>query len=637
MTLWRIAIKNFWQNRQRYVAYVASAAFSVMIYFLYTALVLHPQLQEGYRGADLAVKGMEAASVVIAIFTLLFLLYSNSAFFLSRMKEFGLLSLMGISKRQLMQIILGESLCIGLLAMGIGLGLGLLFVKLFFMGVSVLLGLSTPLPFYAGRPVWMQTITVFGTFFLVVSVASLRTVLRKNVIELVRAPRQPKETPKFSRWKAILGLLLLIAGYIWACIPNPLVVVLGIVPVTFIVSAGTYLLMREGSIAGLDFLHRRERFFYRQGPFLTISQLIHKIQENYRVLATVAILVAVILTAVGTIVSLFVVYVLDAVNSNPHAIQLMMTNGDDLSLASARISSVLADNGVDADRYSQVVAIKSKLSKQSRSVAVIPYSYFISALNEPRDQMLLIAKYEALPIVPVVNVSALSSEKREDALEVGEQSIVVTLLPEIRAQIVNNERNLYYLLCISDELYAELVAQAPKDSMLHIGIWDIVDWNGEATRKAITQLHNLYPEYRFTSTAENYRSALLELGMLFFIGFFVSLVFLAACCSLLYFRLFTEIADNRRYYFQLEKVGVSDRELKNLTGYQSFILFFTPFVVGLVHSTFAMKALGTLLNRTVLQFGWAVAVGYLVLYSVFYLITYAVYWRSLRGVSLARI
>jgi putative ABC transport system permease protein len=638
MTLWRIALKNFWQNRQRYLAYVASAAFSVMIYFLYTALVLHPQLQEGYRGAMQAVQGMKAASVVIAVFTLLFLLYSNSAFFRSRMKEFGMLSLLGVSRRQLIQIILWESMCIGTLAMAIGLGLGLLFVKLFFMGVSVLLGLSTPIPFYAGSPVWIQTCAVFGAFFIIVSVASLRTVLRKNIIELVRAARQPKETPKFSRWKAILGLLLLIAGYGLACSSNPLLVVIVAVPVAFIVSIGTYLLMREASIVVLDFLHRRERFFYRQGPFLTVSQLIHKIQENYRVLAAVAVLVAVILTAVGTIASLFVVYVREAVNTTPHTIQMVLTNEDELKLVSSNISSLLTGNGVDDFKHTQVVAFKSELSGLSRSATVIPYSFFVSTPAGQRSKVALTDKYEAIPITPNAFISEATFETREDTLKVGEHSVVsVKLLPELQMQPVNNDRNISYVLCVSDELYEELITYKAKDSLLYISIWDVTDWNSEATWQVTTQVRELYPDYSFTSTTESYRSALLSLGLLFFIGFFVSLVFLAACCSLLYFRLFTEIEDNRRYYLQLEKVGVSEKELKRLTGYQSLILFFTPFIVGLIHSTFAMQALGTLVNRTVLQFGWAVALGYLVLYGAFYLVTYAIYWRSLRVSRLAEV
>ncbi|HHT28174.1 MAG TPA: ABC transporter permease [Firmicutes bacterium] len=637
MTLWGIAFKNFWQNRRRYMAYVASAAFSVMIYFLYTALVLHPQLQEGYRGAIEAVQGMKAASVVIAVFTLLFLLYSNSAFFRSRMKEFGMLSLLGVSKRQLIRIILWESLCIGSLAMVIGLALGLLFVKLFFMGVSVLMGLSEQIPFYAGRPVWIQTIAVFGAFFIVVSLASLRTVLSKNIIELVRAAGQPKETPHFSRWKAILGLLLLVVGYGWACAPNPMLVVLGAIPVTFIVSIGTYLLMREGSMAGLDFLHRREWFFYRQAPFLTVSQLIHKIQENYRVLTAVAILVAVILTAIGTIASLFVVYVRDAVKTTPHAIQLVLSEPGELDLAANRITQVLAENNVTDFHYTQMTFFRAEIDGNSRGVTVIPYSLYQSIRAGRNVPVTLSDKNEAVLITMYAFLTEGDTVQREEVLKVGTRQVPLQVHPAINAQPVNADRYLSYFLCVPDALFEELIIQASKESLLYIAIWDVVDWNSKEMWMAVTQLRELYPEYEFTATAENYRSSLLELGMLFFIGFFVSLVFLAACCSLLYFRLFTEIDDNRRYYLQLEKVGVSDRELKKLTWHQSLILFFTPFIAGLIHSTFAMQALGTLLNRTVLQFGWAVALGYLVLYGAFYLVMYAIYWRSLRVTRLAEI
>jgi len=58
-----------------------------------------------------------------------------------------------------------------------------------------------------------------------------------------------------------------------------------------------------------------------------------------------------------------------------------------------------------------------------------------------------------------------------------------------------------------------------------------------------------------------------------------------------------------------------------------------PFLVGLVHSTFAMKALSTLLQRSVLHYGWLVALAYLGLYVLYYAVTYAFYWRTLSGGS----
>ena len=57
---------------------------------------------------------------------------------------------------------------------------------------------------------------------------------------------------------------------------------------------------------------------YRTWPFLTVSQLASKIQDNYRVLAAVAILAAVILSAVGTIFTLYALTMEDALASHPN-------------------------------------------------------------------------------------------------------------------------------------------------------------------------------------------------------------------------------------------------------------------------------------------------------------------------------
>jgi len=80
---------------------------------------------------------------------------------------------------------------------------------------------------------------------------------------------------------------------------------------------------------------------------------------------------------------------------------------------------------------------------------------------------------------------------------------------------------------------------------------------------------------------------------------------------------------------KLGDVGVSRTELRKVSLGQTMVIFFAPFLVGLVHSTFAMKALGALLQRTVLHYGWMVAVGYLGLYGLYFIVAYAFYWRTL--------
>ena len=133
-----------------------------------------------------------------------------------------------------------------------------------------------------------------------------------------------------------------------------------------------------------------------------------------------------------------------------------------------------------------------------------------------------------------------------------------------------------------------------------------------------------------STTMRQYQTQVTQMGLVVFIGVFVSLVFVAACFSLLYSRLFTDIEEDRRYASRLQQVGVTRRELRGQALSQMAVIFFLPFVVGLVHSTVAMYALGTLTRRTVLHYGWAAALLFLFLFGAFFSGTGQLYWRSLQ-------
>lgn len=642
MNLQRLAIKNVWQNRGRYLAYLGSAAFAVMIYFLYTALQHHPYLQEGYRGARFGMKTLEVSAVIIAVFTLLFLLYSSAAFIRSRMKEFGLFTLLGLTRRQLIRVILWENLIIGTVALGVGLALGLLFLKLFFMAISVVLRLPEELPVYTAWPVWRQTILVFGSFFLFVSLLSLSGVLRRNIIELIRAERQPKANPTFSIWLALLGSGLLFGGYTWAAsLSDPGEVITAMLPVTVMVCAGTFLMMREGSIALLRWLHRRHRFFYRTRPFLTISQLTFKMQDNYRVLTAVSLLIAVILTAVGTIFSLYVLIAEDAVKLYPQAIQIVNWEGKDLTSDIAWVQETLDRHEVTGlERVSGTVlrgTLEDARGLESMPVEVLPYSVY-SSLYRPKGKIHPLADDQHG--ILVYRAGVVSAQDEGDAmrgaatLTVGDSSMALEVVPDISGTLHNGIRTVFNTVVVADTVFEQLLRDYPEAVHLTFAAWSGKDWNTRNVRSALEELRERYTsdegELDLTATSEYFYANVNDFGMVLFIAVFVSLVFFAASCSLLYFRLFTEIDEDRHYYSRLQELGLSGRELRRLARGPAAVIFFVPFIVGLLHSTFAMNALGILTGRSVLHLGWMVACGYLFLYAVYFAATYALYWRTLR-------
>ena len=84
---------------------------------------------------------------------------------------------------------------------------------------------------------------------------------------------------------------------------------------------------------------RSERLFYRPRPFLLISRLVFKAQENYRVLSAVSLLVAVIVSAVGAVYSVYLVVGMNAVAVAPQPLQLAVNGGDPGREAAAGRSS----------------------------------------------------------------------------------------------------------------------------------------------------------------------------------------------------------------------------------------------------------------------------------------------------------
>lgn len=610
------------------------ASFSVMIYFLYTALAMHPELQGGYRYASYAVRGMKAATVVIVIFTFLFLLYSSTSFVRLRMKEFGLLSLLGVSKRQLIRIVLLENAIIAAVAIVSGLGAGLLLLKLFFMGVSALLRLPEELSFTVSVGVWLQAIAVFGCMFAAVSLASLQSVLRRSVVELVRAGRKPKETPRFSWLRLVLGLALLVAGYRWACSSDPMAVVTGVVPVTVFVCIATVLLIREASIACLALLHRFRGYYYRPGPFLVISQLIYKVQDNYRVLAAVAILMAVILTAVGTTFSLYGLTTRETERYTPIPVQLVSYSGTDVEKGVAQVEEVLARYGLSGMPRRDVVAIRGKLAEGGSDVAVFPYSFYQERRSEDRGALTLEGHNDAIAVDPnaVVDLTKAESSVRQDRVHVGPLEAEVRIASELGSRLVNPTQHLWNPLVVQDRLHEHMLEVAAAQDLIHISIWT-GNWRSEAVQDAVAELHTLFSgsAQRISATSDDYLRQAISMGILLFIGVFVSLVFVAACFSLVYSRLFTDIDEDRRHARRLKQVGVTDRELRRQALSQMGIILFLPFCIGLVHSTVAMRALGTLTRRTVLHYGWGGALLFLVLFVAFFFAASQLYWHTMKS------
>jgi len=202
MTLLRLAYRNVRDNRRTYFGFLASSIFAVVVFYLFASFRALPAVAgRQYKGAEGIAIAFQVCQYLIIAFSVFFTLYSNSAFVKSRKRELGVLALLGAERRQLSQLLFGESMIVGMASIVAGLALGGLFARLFIMIIDRILMSPEPLPFVVqSGPILTTTIAYLG-LFAVVSAVNTISVKTNQVIQLVKAPAKPKTPPVYSRFR----------------------------------------------------------------------------------------------------------------------------------------------------------------------------------------------------------------------------------------------------------------------------------------------------------------------------------------------------------------------------------------------------------------------------------------------------
>lgn len=216
MTFWQFALKNVMRNSKAYFAYFLSSAFSIMVFFSLTVYSYHPRLQNLHeQGPLMNLIGM--AQFVIIMFSFFFLLYSIGAFLNVRKKQFGILTVLGISKKQLKRLVFMENMMIGILAIFVGIQGGLVFSNFFLLVTSKLTGATGLYLYWPTRAIIVTTVTFIVLFFIVSTFTPMFVRTRKT-IRLIKNEQKLRKEKRPSILislfaLACLGLCYYIAGY----------------------------------------------------------------------------------------------------------------------------------------------------------------------------------------------------------------------------------------------------------------------------------------------------------------------------------------------------------------------------------------------------------------------------------------
>ena len=643
MTFRELAIHNIKGNWHRYGAYFWSSVFSVMVFFIYASFLNHPDIVHGVLRAAKNVKNsLIICQVIVMVFSFFFVLYAITSFIRTRKKEFGLFSLCGMTAGQLKRMILLENMLISSLAIVVGIVFGFMFSKLFYMGIGVLLGNELSFQLAVTMKAMMQTALGFFLLFLTITGYSILKIGRSEIIDLIKASRQPKKPPIASKWLLLVTVLSLGGCYYMAYVMNERTVMVLTMPIMTLVMIGTYFLYTQGSVEILNQLQRSRRISYHGTNLVTLGQLLFKVKDNARVLFMVSILSAVVLTASST------AYIMDR---QTHA-QFMNSFSQTYSYVEQGLQT---HDVVNPDEFLRVIEEEGHvLEYELRTPGFLVQSEWLDYLengseqnsfviserdyNEAvshkgkapiqvkQDHAVLVLAFEEMGSYKAVEPGDLVRSTLKDG-----RKLMLTIDQQRNGSPFSRHTGLAQLIVMNTEQHDTMMQGiADQDKVVNYA-YEVENWEGISDKTNRKLMSLVMDRTTFDNRITYYLDVKQNTGITLFVGIFVSLVFVLATGSILYFRLFTEIEEDREHYRSLARMGMTLVEMRRVVSTQVGILFFLPCVVGLIHSAFAMKALSNLLRISTWGYASTVAGIFIGVQFVYFVAAKRNYLRRVMG------
>lgn len=631
-----MSISNIKGNLYRYIMYYLSNSFAVTVFFIFSNFIFHPSMSVknigGHPIAQMgAVNGLIASQVIIVIFSILFVGYSTSIFLKSRGREFGLLSLYGMTSRQIRKYIFIENTIISVLSIVTGIMSGMIFSKLFFMAMEVFLEVSLPLNI--SLKALGLTSLVFFILFEAINVLMLFQIKTKEIVQQLKASKIPKTIPKFSKTKAILGLMLILIGYITAWFVYGVYVPLAMIPVILIVVVGTYFLFTQFSIAIADWILKNEKVLYKKTNMVAYSQMVFKLQDTAKVLFLASILGAFTFTATETMYSFFTeVPRLEGFNT-PHEMAIIQegdTLYDDESLE--EVKAILEKNHIKFEgmKVKGITLIGGEKDRKFFTISNSDYNRMAKSLGK---ESLEVKPGEVVYNYDTYYNSSLDESDGKTRLNIGGEIKEFNMSQKVQGSVMalRNMGHYYGPLILNDKAFDEIFKQAKEENkVIYTGL-NIRKWQRTyAASMEIKDRLGVKYEGNFYSKAIPYKETRKSFGMFMFIGFFIAFLFFIASGSIIYFKLFNEIKQDGIEYGILKKIGTTNREINAIITKQIGIIFFLPFIVSTSHSLFALKSLSNLMMRNLFANGLVVMIGYLIFQIIYFIIIRAVYINKMK-------
>jgi len=656
----KVALRSMLAHKRLYFPFLLAISLLFSLEYILLSLLQNDYVNEFHPDLGMILgMGIFFSTLLIVIITL----YTSNFIQSNQTKEFGLYTVLGLEKKHIRWVTLIQIFLSWLITSIFSVILGYLSGSLMFIGLNRLMqdtgaGLMD-YPFQIESA--LGTIAIlFGTFLVSFIIHAFK-IGRLNPIELLRSAKKGQEEPKGRWWLAILGLLALGGGYYIALTTDDVLGSLQYIFIAiFLVVIGTYFLFISLSIFILKALRNNKRIYYKPNNFLSISGMLHRMNNNAVSLSTIAILSSGVILVMGITTSLYRTMETQIESSMPYDYEISLASAESYDNPPSENEESLQQIISEASDYGELTNENIRTSLQVNGYLTNQTIEPLPAVNTPEFEEL---NPSGQPVYIIAETVDSYNDITQSSESLGENEVLMTsnLLDTEEFPMIEVNGNEYNTNIVSSDIIpsnygveviylafsnAEEVEQLRQNHLSYNMDEDSYEPFSYSTSATFNVENNEDKVDGFLSNISEERSLAVEsqeevrqqmyslYGGLFFIGIIVSAVLIIGTILMLYFKQISEGYEDKDKYEIMKRVGLPDALIQKTIRSQIIWIFALPITVAIIHNIFASRIMYTLIGLfgqrdltifTTSYFG--VLVVFAIIYLVFYQLTSRTYYN----------
>ncbi|RYR85348.1 FtsX-like permease family protein [Staphylococcus pseudintermedius] len=624
-----IVLKNFKQNLRHYGIYLFSLMLSIALYFSFVTLKYTDSIANG-ENAKLLNSSAGIGEKFLFVIIIIFLMYANRLFIKRRTKSFALFQLIGLSRKDLMRMMMLEQAIIFIGTTVIGLLLGLFGSRLLLLIVKKTAQIPLDIKILFEPAALIVTMILVVISFILIMVQSFIFIRRRSIIQLMYDVQQSEATQanmtKAEMTFGILGIAMIGLGYYLSTImlKNIELTLISAFLILFLTVVGAYFFFRSSVSLIFKSLKRSKRGYVNVTDVVFTASIMHRMKKNAFSLTVIGIISAITITLLSF-----------------------------ATISKANIENNV--NGLAPHEFTYINEGEAQKLEAYLNAKNIPYNKVVQHVIEVpivHSDKALHKDVNSLPIISDAEVDKMDVNPGEITLvnyfKVSEtfigldEGVTIDLgRKEKHAPLEITETSPYNVLSyraalgrsvgiIDHKTFEMLKATQIKDKdnppITQVGFdlksaKDVVK-----VESANEQFNQMLPQSRTSLEKEQ----LAFSGMFLFVSGFLGVAFLIAAGCIIYIKQMDENEDEMANYQILRKMGYTHQDMFKGLALKIAFNFGLPLIIGLGHAFFAARAFNTLMNGV----DFAPVIFAMTVYAVIYLI-FAVlaYYHSRRVIK----